>query len=77
MILNDRKFLIAVIAIIATTVLIFGNKIDAQQGLVLISSVTMYILGNGIAAYRGKEATPVVKPRVVQDRRQLNAAPPD
>lgn len=60
---HTRKAIIAGIAIVCITVLLMAEKIDQTAGITGITGITMYILGNGIAARTGHEVEPVVRRR--------------
>ncbi len=69
---HTRKAMVASIAIGAITVLLFVGTVDSSAGLAGIIAITMYILGNGVAAYRGEEVQPVIRSSIKYSRRQTD-----
>lgn len=66
---HTRKATVAIVAIVAITVLIFAARVDESAGLAGIIGIAMYILGNGVAAYKGQDVQPVIRSRVKYGRR--------
>jgi membrane-bound ClpP family serine protease len=58
---NSRKALVASIAIVCLTLLMVLEKMDPSIGSTGIVGITMYIIGNGVAAGTGKDVDPIVK----------------
>ena len=58
---NTRKTLVASISIVCLTVLTMADRIDSSYGATGIVGITMYIIGNGVAAATGKEVDPLIK----------------
>jgi len=59
-IVNPSKALIALVALICVTVLLATNSVDQSAGTGLIGMIAGYAVGNGIAARRGEEVTPII-----------------
>jgi len=60
---NPSKALIALVALVCVTVLLATNSVDESAGTGLIGMIAGYAVGNGIAARRGEEVTPILGPR--------------
>ena len=52
--------MIALVALICITVLLAVNAVDQSAGTGLIGMIAGYAVGNGIAARRGDEVTPII-----------------
>lgn len=59
---NPYKLGIAALGIIAVTVLMCVGKVDGTAGLAAITGITMYVLGNGVAAVRRDPVQPILAP---------------
>jgi hypothetical protein len=57
---NPSKAMIALVALICVTVLLATNSVDQSAGTGLIGMIAGYAVGNGIAARRGEEVTPII-----------------
>lgn len=66
---HTRKALVAFTAIICVTVLLLTDHVDPTAGLGGILGITGYILGNGVAAYKGQDVQPVIRNNVRYGRR--------
>jgi hypothetical protein len=60
---NPPKALIALVALICITILIAVRAIDANQGLPIITLVTGYAVGNGLASAKGQPVQPIIGPK--------------
>jgi len=60
---NPSKALIALVALVCVTVLLATNSVDQSAGTGLIGMIAGYAVGNGIAARRGEEVTPIIGKR--------------
>ena len=67
--IHTRKALVAVAGIVAITSLMLTDHVDSSAGLAAITGITFYILGNGVAAYRGDNVQPVIRSTVTYGRR--------
>jgi len=61
--LNPPKALIALVALVCMTLLLAVGAIETDQGLPIISLITGYSVGNGLAAMTGKDVEPIIKKR--------------
>ena len=52
--------MIALVALICITVLLAFNAIDQSAGTGLIGMIAGYAVGNGIAARKGEDVTPII-----------------
>ena len=59
--INPSKALIALVALICMTVLLAVDAIETDQGLPIITMITGYSVGNGMAALTGKPVDPIIK----------------
>ena len=57
---NPSKAMIALVALICVTILLATNSVDESAGTGLIGMIAGYAVGNGIAARRGDEVTPII-----------------
>jgi len=57
---NPSKALIALVALICVTALLVTKSVDQSAGTGLIGMIAGYAVGNGIAARRGEEVTPII-----------------
>ena len=57
---NPSKAMIALVALVCVTVLLATNSVDESAGTGLIGMIAGYAVGNGIAARRGEEVTPII-----------------
>ena len=57
---NPSKAMIALVALICITVLLAVNAIDQSAGTGLIGMIAGYAVGNGIAARKGEDVTPII-----------------
>jgi len=61
---NPSKAMIALVALICVTILLATNSVDQSAGTGLIGMIAGYAVGNGIAARRGDEVTPIIGRKV-------------
>ena len=66
---HTRKALVATVAIISIAVLVFTDHVDSSAGLAAITGIAAYILGNGVAAWKGQDVQPVIRSNVRYGRR--------
>jgi len=59
-IVNPSKAMIALVALVCVTILLATNSVDQSAGTGLIGMIAGYAVGNGIAARRGDEVTPII-----------------
>jgi hypothetical protein len=57
---NPSKAMIALVALVCVTILLATNSVDQSAGTGLIGMIAGYAVGNGIAARRGDEVTPII-----------------
>ena len=57
---NPSKAMIALVALVCVTVLLATNSVDQSAGTGLIGMIAGYAVGNGIAARKGEEVTPII-----------------
>ena len=57
---NPSKALIALVGLICITVLMAIGKLDAHNGIPIITLVIGYAVGNGIAAKQGEPVQPII-----------------
>ena len=57
---NPSKAMIALVALICITILLVTNSVDESAGTGLIGMIAGYAVGNGIAARRGDQVTPII-----------------
>lgn len=57
---NPSKAMIALVALVCVTILLATNSLDQSAGTGLIGMIAGYAVGNGIAARRGDEVTPII-----------------
>ena len=57
---NPSKAMIALVALVCVTILLATNSVDQSAGTGLIGMIAGYAVGNGIAARRGEEVTPII-----------------
>lgn len=57
---SSAKLLAIIVSNVLLTVLASIGRIDGHEALIAISSTTAYLIGNGVAAMRGKESLPVL-----------------
>jgi hypothetical protein len=57
---NPSKALIALASLVCVTVLLLTDSISNDAGIGLISAVTGYGIGNGIAAKSGQPVEPII-----------------
>jgi len=57
---NPSKAMIALVALVCVTILLATKTIDQSAGTGLIGMIAGYAVGNGIAARRGEEVTPII-----------------
>jgi len=60
---NPSKAMIALVALICVTILLATDSVDQSAGTGLIGMIAGYAVGNGIAARRGEEVTPILGPK--------------
>jgi len=60
---NPPKAFIALVALIALTILIAVHAIDSATGMPVITMVVGYSIGNGIAAKNGDPVDPILGPK--------------
>ena len=60
---NLPKAWLLALAIIAVTVLMALGKVDGAAGLPVITALSGYAVGNGVAARSGVEADPIISPK--------------
>jgi len=61
---NPSKAMIALVALICVTILLATDSVDESAGTGLIGMIAGYAVGNGIAARRGDEVTPIIGRKV-------------
>ena len=61
---NPSKATIALTALVCLTILLATNSVDQSAGTGLIGMIAGYAVGNGIAARRGDEVTPIIGRKV-------------
>ena len=61
---NPSKATIALTALVCVTILLATNSVDQSAGTGLIGMIAGYAVGNGIAARRGDEVTPIIGRKV-------------
>ena len=61
---NPSKAMIALVALVCVTILLATNSVDESAGTGLIGMIAGYAVGNGIAARRGDEVTPIIGRKV-------------
>ena len=52
--------MIALVALVCITILLVTNSVDESAGTGLIGMIAGYAVGNGIAARRGDQVTPII-----------------
>jgi len=57
---NPSKAMIALVALVCVTILLATNSVDESAGTGLIGMIAGYAVGNGIAARRGDDVTPII-----------------
>lgn len=57
---NPPKAMIALVALICTTVLIGVNSITPEAGMPVVTLIVGYAVGNGIAARSGDPVEPII-----------------
>jgi len=57
---NPSKAMIALVALVCVTILLATNSVDQSAGTGLIGMIAGYAVGNGIAARRGEDVTPII-----------------
>ena len=57
---NPSKAMIALVALVCITILLVTNSVDESAGTGLIGMIAGYAVGNGIAARRGDQVTPII-----------------
>jgi len=57
---NPSKAMIALVALVCVTILLATNSVDEAAGTGLIGMIAGYAVGNGIAARRGDDVTPII-----------------
>ena len=57
---NPSKAMIALVALVCVTILLATNSVDEAAGTGLIGMNAGYAVGNGIAARRGDDVTPII-----------------
>lgn len=57
---NPSKAFILLVALICVTLLLAVGKITTEAGLPIISAITFYGIGNGVAAKTGQDSTPII-----------------
>jgi len=63
---NPSKAMIALVALVCVTILLATDSVDQSAGTGLIGMIAGYAVGNGIAARRGDEVTPIIGRKVDQ-----------
>lgn len=61
--INSQKFVLLLLGLGSTVLLMLTNTISSDVGFPVISAITMYTIGNGIAAKSGKVSEPVIAPK--------------
>jgi hypothetical protein len=61
---NPSKAMIALVALVCVTILLATDSVDESAGTGLIGMIAGYAVGNGIAARRGDEVTPIIGRKV-------------
>ena len=59
-IVNPSKAMIALVALVCVTILLATNSVEQSAGTGLIGMIAGYAVGNGIAARKGEEVTPII-----------------
>jgi hypothetical protein len=67
MLKNAQKLIVAVVGMICATVLRVTDKLSETGAVGIISAAMFYIIGNGVAARKGKESTPILAPKRTPD----------
>ena len=57
---NPSKAMIALVALVCVTILLATKSVDQSAGTGLIGMIAGYAVGNGIAARRGEDVTPII-----------------
>ena len=57
---NPSKAAIALVALVCVTILLATNSVEQSAGTGLIGMIAGYAVGNGIAARKGEEVTPII-----------------
>ena len=57
---NPSKALIALVALVLISGLMAIEAIDNQTGMPVFTMIVCYAVGNGIAAKRGDQVTPII-----------------
>ena len=57
---NPSKAMIALVALVCVTLLLMTDSISNEAGTGLIGMIAGYAVGNGIAARRGDDVTPII-----------------
>ncbi|HEY7821745.1 MAG TPA: hypothetical protein VIG24_02870 [Acidimicrobiia bacterium] len=52
--------MIALVALVCVTILLATNSVEQSAGTGLIGMIAGYAVGNGIAARKGEEVTPII-----------------
>ena len=60
---NPPKALILLAALAGIVLLMALGRIDTESGMPLLTAITFYAIGNGVAARSGKPSEPVVGPK--------------
>lgn len=60
---NLPKLVLAIVFIVAVTVLLMTGHLDTTVGASLLTFIAGYIFGNGVAAATGKPVQPIVGTR--------------
>lgn len=63
MLKNAQKLIVAMMGMACATVLLALDKMSETAATGIISGAMFYIIGNGVAARRGKESTPILAPK--------------
>ena len=60
---NTQKLIILCVGIVCATVALILGKMSETAAVGIISGAMFYIVGNGVAARKGKEPGPVLGPK--------------
>lgn len=60
---NPPKALILLSALAGIVLLMALGRIDTNSGMPLLTAITFYAIGNGVAARSGKPSEPIVGPK--------------
>jgi hypothetical protein len=64
---NLPKFIIILFALCGIIFLMSTSHLSPSEGMPIITAITFYGIGNGIASKRGQESEPVFSPKKEQN----------